>query len=61
MRLYNKEHLESEYFALYYEVNETTLHTVRTADKRREHKRLLYEKRNTNTALKEQEELDDGS
>jgi hypothetical protein len=41
------------------QVTETTLHTVRTANKRREHERLLQEKRNTNTALKEQDELDE--
>jgi hypothetical protein len=63
VRFLNKEQMASnkEYVALYYEVTETTLHTVRAADKRREHERLLQEKRNTNTALKEQDELEDGN
>ena len=66
MRFLKQEQMagKKEYVALYYEVTETTLttlHTVRIADKLREHERLLQEKRNANTELKEQDELDDDS
>ena len=66
MRFLKQEQMagKKEYYALYYEVTETTLttlHTVRIADKRREHERLLQEKRKANTELKEQDELDDDS